>query len=96
MRDLMGRLRRESWLVSKKRRYLDIALHVHIAYRNFVRKRFNRDRATPAQMLGLLPRRLSVHQILSWSQAFGSRSVHPLCSRGMTVEDALTCGSAAA
>ena len=31
MRDLMGRLRRESWLVSKKRRYLDLALHLHMA-----------------------------------------------------------------
>ncbi|MEL7089242.1 MAG: hypothetical protein AAGL98_12515, partial [Planctomycetota bacterium] len=31
-RDLMGRLRRESWLVSKKRRYLDLALQLHLAY----------------------------------------------------------------
>ena len=43
MRDLMGRLRRESWLVSKKRRYLDLGLQVHMAYRNLVRKRFNHD-----------------------------------------------------
>ena len=48
-RDLMGRLRRDSWLVSKHRRWLDVALHVFIAYRNYVRRRFNVDQESPAQ-----------------------------------------------
>jgi hypothetical protein len=48
-RDLMGRLRRQSWLVSKKRRYLDIALALFIAWRNLVRRRFNYDEESPAQ-----------------------------------------------
>ena len=42
-RDLSGRLRRESWLVSKKRRYLNLGLQLHAAYRNLVRSRFNYD-----------------------------------------------------
>ena len=78
MRDLMGRLRRESWLTSKKRRYLDIALHVHMAYRNLVRKRFNRDQESPAQLLGFMPRRMVVGEVLGWRQELGERSIHPL------------------
>ena len=85
-RDLMGRLRRESWLVSKRRRYLDIALHVFIAYRNYVRRRFNRDECSPAQRLGLLPRRLTIGRLLSWRQEAGRRSLHPLARRAESVE----------
>ena len=80
-RDLVGRLRRESWLVSKKRRYLDIALHVFIAYRNLVRSRFNRDELSPAARLGVLPRRLTPGEVLSWRQEPGRRSIHPLAGR---------------
>ena len=81
-RDLMGRLRRESWLVSKKRRYLDLALHLHIAYRNLVRRRFNTDEESPAQLLGFTPRRLTSREVLSWSQVWGARSPHPLTGGG--------------
>ena len=76
-RDLMGRLRRESWLVSKKRRYLDLGLQVFLAYRNLVRLRFNRDRASPAQVLGLVRRRLRLGEVLSWRQDWGSLSLAP-------------------
>lgn len=86
-RDLMGRLRRESWLVSKARRYLDLALQVHMAFRNLVRKRFNRDKdeCSPAQILGFLPCRLSAQEVLSWRQIWGRRSVHPLSRSGTCV-----------
>ncbi len=77
-RDLTGRLRRQSWLASKKRRYLDLGLHLHMAYRNFVRRRFNDDRESPAELLGFAPRRLSETEALSWRQDWGRRSVHPL------------------
>ena len=87
-RDLMGRLRRESWLVSKARRYLDLGLQVHMAFRNLVRKRFNRDEdeRSPAQVLGFLPRRLTAQEVLSWRQTWGDRSVHPLSRSGTSVE----------
>ena len=78
MRDLMGRLRRESWLVSKRRRYLDLALHVFAAYRNYVRRRFNEDQASPAQKLGFVPRRMKPGELLSWRQELGRESIHPL------------------
>jgi transposase-like protein len=84
-RDLMGRLRRESWLVSKKRRYLDIALHVFIAYRNYVRRRFNRDGFSSAEMLGFVPRRMRAEELLSWRQDGGLASLHPLGRRGESV-----------
>jgi transposase-like protein len=77
-RDLTGRLRRESWLVSKKRRYLDLGLALWMAWRNYVRRRFNYDQQSPAQMLGFVDRRLTERQLLSWRQDWGASSVHPL------------------
>jgi hypothetical protein len=77
-RDLIGRLRRESWLSSKKRRYLDLALNVFIAWRNYVRRRFNHDELSPAAMLGFAPRRVSESELLTWRQDWGARSIHPL------------------
>ena len=86
MRDLMGRMRRESWLVSKRRRYLDLGLQLHLAYRNLVRRRFNHDEASPAQHLGFVSRRLTPEEVLSWRQEHGRRSVHPLSKRGTGIE----------
>jgi len=80
-RDLMGRLRRESWLVSKKRECLDLHLQVYMAYRNYVRPRFNRDWLTPAQLLGVVQRRMRATQLLGWRQDWGARSIHPLAGR---------------
>ena len=77
-RDLLGRLRRQSWLASKKRRYLDLGLQVFMAYRNLVRRRYNRDEESPAELLGFAPRRISGTEALSWRQDWGRRSVHPL------------------
>ena len=81
LRDLMGRLRRESWLVSKKRRYLDLALQLWMAYRNLVRRRFNTDGASPAQFLGFAKRRYRWGELLGWRQDWGARSIHPLAGR---------------
>jgi len=96
MRDLMGRLRRESWLVSKKRRYLDLALHVHIAFRNLVRTRFNYDEESPAQALGFLPKKLTPTQLLGWRQDWGPRSIHPLSMTGSHTIERLRTSSLAA
>ena len=81
LRDMLGRLRRQSWLVSQRRRYLDLVLQVQIAFRNLVRTRFNYDEASPAQLLGFVPRRLTKREVLSWRMEWGKRSLHPL-SRG--------------
>ena len=78
-RDLMGRLRRRSWLASKRREWLQLHLRLFIAYRNYHRPRFNRDAQTPAELLGFLPRALSRGELLSWRQDHGpERSIHPL------------------
>ncbi len=80
-RDLMGRLRRESWLVSKKRACLNLQLQIYMAYRNFARARFNRDKQTPAQLARVVERLIRPTQLLGWRQDWGSRSIHPLATR---------------
>jgi transposase-like protein len=77
-RDLLGRLRRDSWLVSEKRRYLDLGLALFGAWRNYARRRYNDDEESPAQMLGFVNCRMTEEQLLSWRQDWGGRSVHPL------------------
>jgi hypothetical protein len=79
-RDLVGRLRRESWLVSKKRRYLDLGLQVLCAYLNYVRPRFNGEEASRAQLLGFVPRRLKLGEVVGWRQDWRERSI-PVVSR---------------
>ncbi len=85
-RDLLGRLRRESWLVSKSRRWLDVALQVFMAYRNYVRRRFNDDRFSAAQELGFVPSRMRPQELLSWRQDGRKQSIHPLARREESVE----------
>jgi transposase-like protein len=86
-RDLMGRLRRESWLVSKLRRYLDLGLQVFIAYRNYVRLRFNYDEESPAERLSFAPRRLREEELLGWRQDWGHSSIHPIARAAESVEE---------
>ena len=79
IRDLTGRLRKQSWLVSKRRRYLDLALQIFLAYRNYVRRRFNSCDESAAQHLGFVRRRLRPGELLSWRQDWGpQRSLRPL------------------
>ncbi|MEO0652780.1 MAG: hypothetical protein AAFZ65_19050, partial [Planctomycetota bacterium] len=80
-RDMLGRLRRESWLVSKSRRWLDVGLQVHIAYRNYVRRRSLAEQHSPASKLGFVERRLRPTELLSWRQVWGQRSPSPLGRR---------------
>ena len=85
-RDNCGRLRRKSWLVSKKGERLQAQMALFIAYRNYVRPRFNYDKPneTPAVLLKLLPRQLQPSETVRWRQDWGARSPHPmslLCSR---------------
>jgi transposase-like protein len=95
-RDLTGRLRRESWLASKRRRYLDLGLQLFAAYRNYVRRRFNHDACSPAQILGFVPRRMKESELLSWRQDWGRASIHPLAIRAESIDDwDSTRGSAA-
>ena len=85
-RDLMGRLRRMSWLASKKRRYLDLGLAIFIAWRNLVRRRFNHEECSPSQVLGFTRRRMSEEELGSWRQDWGRRSIHPLAWNAESIE----------
>jgi transposase-like protein len=79
-RDNCGRLRRRSWLVSKRAARLQQHFAIFTAYRNYVRRRFNRDAETesPAKLLGLVPRALTGAEVLRWRQDWGVRSIHPM------------------
>ena len=83
-RDNCGRLTRDSWLVTEKRRCLQLQMHLFTAYRNYVRARKNEDVAddTPARILGLLPRALEAREVLAWRQDWGPLSIHPTCRNG--------------
>jgi transposase-like protein len=83
-RDNCGRLRRKSWLVTKKAERLQDHLLLFTAYRNYVRRRFNADAATdtPAKLLGLVPRNLQPHEVIAWRQDWGEHSIHPMSACG--------------
>ena len=85
-RDLMGRLRRQSWLASKKRRYLDLGLALFAGWRNFVRRRFNHDEHSAASWLGFVPRRMTEGELCSWRQDWRERSIHPLTLGSESIE----------
>ena len=80
-RDLNGRLRRRTWLVTKIGKYLNAQLAYFVTFRNYLRRRFNYDEQTPAEMLGFVPCRMRKEQLLSWRQNWGSESIHPLSGR---------------
>ena len=93
-RDNNGRLRRRSWLVTKRREDLLAQMHLFMAYRNYVRRRFNRDHPnhTPAYLLHLVPRALRFEEVLAWRQDWGDRSVHPMSDSAChTIRDDVTC-----
>lgn len=87
MRDLLGRLRQRSWLASKKRRYLDLGIQMWMTYRNLIRRRFNHDQASPAEMLGFVDRRMTHGEVLSWRQDWRKQSIHPLSTRCTSIAD---------
>ena len=80
LRDWMGRLRRESWLVSKKRKYLGLHLRLWSAWRNWVKPRFNRDKKTPAQIRGSAPMQLTFGDLAGWRQDWRQRSPSPFAA----------------
>ncbi len=80
-RYLTGRLRRRSWLASKRRTFLNLQLNVFKAYKNYVRPRFNGEKETPAMVLGLVRKQLKPTDLLSWRQDWGWFSPHPLQGR---------------
>ena len=77
MRDLIGRVRRESWLVSKRRAFLNLHLPLYAAWRNWVRPRFNFDEHSPGELAGFAPRRLLPRELVGWRQDWGGLSPCP-------------------
>ena len=90
-RDNNGRLRRKSWLVSKRCERLVEQMQLFLVYRNYMRQRFNRDQKqdTPGKLLSLIDRPLEHEEVLGWRQDWGDLSIHPTsadgsrCYRGM-------------
>jgi transposase-like protein len=69
MRDGVSRLVRRSWGASKMRERLTLHLGFYMAWRNYVRRRFNRDDAsqTPGQLIGLMEGSIGVMELLGWT-----------------------------
>ena len=69
MRDGVSRLVRRSWGVSKQRQRLKSHLDFYLAWRNYVRRRFNRDDAnqSPAQVAGVMESAISMEDLLGWA-----------------------------
>ena len=79
MRDNNGRLRRRSWLVSKRGRFLGLQLELFAAYRNWHRRRHNDDppHLTPGVAMQLCKRQLAVEELLAWRQDWRQCTIHP-------------------
>ena len=79
VRDLEPRLRRRSWLAAKRARWLNASLMSVLVYRNYVRRRLNRDprEHTPAVLAGLLRGPLTLAECVRWRQDFGEVSALP-------------------
>jgi hypothetical protein len=79
LRDNNGRLRRRTWLVSKRAGRLRLQAELFAAYRNWIRPRTNHEPdLTPGMALGAIPRAMSVQELLAWRQDWRNRSIHPL------------------
>lgn len=83
-RDLVGALRRQSWLHAKKASKLPARLAIFVAIKNYQRKRFTRDKEdkSPAVHLNLIPRSLTTSELQRWRQDFGLHSIHPISGDG--------------
>ena len=87
MRDLTSRVRRQSWLTSKKCEYLNLHLGLYCAWRNWYRPRFNRDRECPGQIAGYARRRLTKWELVGWRQDWGQLSLSPYGDGSLAVDE---------
>jgi hypothetical protein len=91
LRDHAGRVRRDSWLVSKLRTFLNLHLAFYVSWKNWVLPRFNRDVHAPGVLAGMAPRNLSIGEFLGWRQAWGCLSPCPFGDGRRSVADPLEC-----
>ena len=77
-RDLTSRLRRRSWLASKKREFLALHLGAILCYRNYIRCRINDAPESAAMAAGFVDRRLTFAEAVAWRQDLGDFSVLPV------------------
>jgi hypothetical protein len=64
----LARLRRRTWCVTRRRAWLEVALHAWAGWLNFCRGITITATTSPAAALGLARRRLRVAEWLSWRQ----------------------------
>ena len=77
-RDLTSRLRRRSWLASKKREFLALHLGAILCYRNYIRCRINGVEESAAMAAGFVDRRLTFAESVAWRQDLGDFSILPV------------------
>lgn len=71
LRHFLSRLRRRSWCVSKRRPPLRQHLQIAALWMNYCRGITNRTDTTPAEALGLEPRRYREEEVLAWREDWG-------------------------
>ena len=91
LRDHAGRVRRDSWLTSKLRTYLNLHRGLYSAWKNGVLPRFTRDDDAPGVLAGWTPRNLTVGEFLGWRQDWCTRSPCPFRGERLAMADPLEC-----
>ena len=76
-RDGLSRMRRRTWCASKKRARLWAHLGIYLAWKNFVRSRFNEERKSAAQLAGAVKRRWRIADLVRWRIDLGKVSLSP-------------------
>ena len=71
LRHFLSRLRRRSWCVSKRRQRLREHLQIAALWVNYCRGITNRTGTSPAQALGLAPRRYREEEVVAWREDWG-------------------------
>ena len=91
LRDHASRARRDSWLVTKRRQYLNLHLAFYASWKNWVLPRFNRDEFAPGVLAGMAPRNLTMGEFLGWRQIWGKLSPCPFGLGNRSIRDRLEC-----
>lgn len=74
-RDGLSRLRRRTWCASKRRARLWLHLSLYVAWKNFVRVRFNGERYSAAQHAGVTRRRWRIEELAGGRLDLGPASL---------------------
>lgn len=91
LREHVGRVRRNSWLTSKLRTYLNLFLPLYTAWKNWVIPLRQEAESSPGVRAGMAPRNLCLGEMLGWRQDWQQRSPCPFSNGVDTMGTPLQC-----